>query len=168
MDPSLQDPSDPNYFPIGSILDVRGLVAELRDHLADHDGDEFSVEMVAEITRLIWPNFKSAPEPPQLDEHDLRAERIPAPGQAVHEGDRGVRLTHMPSGLVVESTAGRSYLQNMSAAVDSLRNMLAESAGVSGGTAQTHEHRTFAGEPWECDGSSDVCFGEDDAQTEGQ
>lgn len=54
---SIGDPSDPNYFRLSSIAEIRGLVTDLRDHIEDHgcNDDQVLVAITGDLIRAAWP-----------------------------------------------------------------------------------------------------------------
>lgn len=50
------DPSDPNYFRLESIVDIRGGLVTLRDYIEDEGiADRELVEIANELIRIAWP-----------------------------------------------------------------------------------------------------------------
>jgi hypothetical protein len=64
--------------------------------------------------------------PIQIEVDDLIVEEVRAPDQSVIENDRGVRITHTPTGLIVTFVEYRSQLENKAAALQALRRALVE------------------------------------------
>lgn len=64
-----------------------------------------------------------------IPDEDLLIEVYPRSGN-VHS-DQGVRLTHLPTGLVAESHEERSQMRNKAAALEQLQAMLDTRAGSS-------------------------------------
>lgn len=63
---------------------------------------------------------------PSLDAADIRRDVYPAPDQLAHESPRGVTLAHLPTGLVASCHTERSGVQNVAAAYQKLRRLVAE------------------------------------------
>lgn len=64
---------------------------------------------------------------PEILPGDLRVEVFAAPRNMVRVGaEQGVRLTHIPTGLVAECCSERSQLRNKEAALAELRRKLEE------------------------------------------
>jgi hypothetical protein len=79
-----------------------------------------------EDARAVLDRLAGREPEPEIRSEDCIREAIRADAQPVHEGDRGVRITHRPSGITVESTSERSQLQNTAAAIRELQRRLAE------------------------------------------
>lgn len=64
----------------------------------------------------------------EIDERDIKVEffRAPGPGgQHRNTTDSGVRIRHLPTGIVVQATEHRSQLRNRETAMERLRQALA-------------------------------------------
>jgi peptide chain release factor 2 len=76
----------------------------------------------------LWPDIADDIEI-EIDEKDLRIDRFRASGaggQHVQKNETAVRLTHMPSGIVVSCQNQRSLTQNMQMAMSILKAQLFE------------------------------------------
>lgn len=61
---SISDPSDPNYFRLSSIADIRGLLVDLRDHFEDHGcDDEATFKILGDLIRTAWPALQPEFDP---------------------------------------------------------------------------------------------------------
>lgn len=78
-----------------------------------------------------------------IAEGDLIVERIPAANQQAYEGLAGVRIRHIPTQIVVESTSHRKLLRNKVDALEILRDRLLalEEAGVTAWWDEHEENR---------------------------
>jgi hypothetical protein len=76
--------------------------------------DEVSIELRREDWHIV-----------DIAAADLTVEEIAGQDQPVTEGLRGVRLTHVPTGLIVTSIHGSSQLENKAAAMTELRALVA-------------------------------------------
>jgi hypothetical protein len=63
---------------------------------------------------------------PEINKNDLRVEHIRRPDASVREGDLGVRITHTPSGMMVEAVSEPTRLANTAEALGDLRRLLDE------------------------------------------
>lgn len=66
----------------------------------------------------------------EIKRGDIWVEHIRRPCSPVNEADLGVRMTHTPSGKMVEATSSASRLQNTADALDSLRRLLDDEKGT--------------------------------------
>ncbi len=76
----------------------------------------------------LWPDIADEIEI-EIDEKDLRIDRFRASGaggQHVQKNETAVRITHMPSGIVVSCQNQRSLTQNMQMAMSILKTQLFE------------------------------------------
>jgi peptide chain release factor 2 len=76
----------------------------------------------------LWPDIADEIEV-DIDENDLRIDRFRASGaggQHVQKNETAVRITHLPTGLVVSCQNQRSLTQNMQVAMSVLKSQLYE------------------------------------------
>jgi peptide chain release factor 1 len=90
-------------------------------------------------------------EPVELNPADLRVDTFRssgAGGQHVNKTDSAIRITHAPSGIVVESQTERSQHANRDKAMKRLRAMLAEAEAErrAAATAQTRKLQVGSGD----------------------
>jgi hypothetical protein len=63
---------------------------------------------------------------PEINKNDLLVEHIRRPDAHPLEADLGVRITHTPSGMMVEAVSEPTRLANTAEALDDLRRLLDE------------------------------------------
>ena len=83
-----------------------------------------------------------------LDKADIRVDTFRASGaggQHVNKTDSAVRLTHLPSGIVVECQDERSQLKNRARAMGLLQAKLLDAARARQEAEQTETRRTLVG-----------------------
>ncbi|MCD9028957.1 peptide chain release factor 1 [Luteimonas sp. BDR2-5] len=95
--------------------------------------------------------IEAAGEPVELNPADLKVDTFRssgAGGQHVNKTDSAIRITHLPSGLVVESQTERSQHANRDKAMKRLRAMLAEAEAErrAAATAETRKLQVGSGD----------------------
>ncbi|MGY0634260.1 peptide chain release factor 1 [Luteimonas sp. A478] len=87
-------------------------------------------------------------EPVELNPADLRVDTFRssgAGGQHVNKTDSAIRITHLPSGVVVESQTERSQHANRDKAMKRLKAMLAEAEATRRAAATAHTRKLQVG-----------------------
>jgi len=87
-------------------------------------------------------------EPVEINAADLRVDTFRssgAGGQHVNKTDSAIRITHLPSGVVVESQTERSQHANRDKAMKRLRAMLAEAQAAKAAAAQAETRKLQVG-----------------------
>ena len=87
-------------------------------------------------------------EPIEINASDLRVDTFRssgAGGQHVNKTDSAIRITHMPSGVVVESQTERSQHANRDKAMKRLAAMLADAQAAKAAAAQAQDRKLQVG-----------------------
>lgn len=77
----------------------------------------------SKITYSLYQEGHGMPKDDGLKEEDLLFEPFFAKDQPVNQGPRGIKLTHIPSGVSTSSSTKKSQLENKEVALKRLRSL---------------------------------------------
>lgn len=124
------DPNERELFM--QLITAAGTLATVTDNAAVIISEELDemvrpqIEAVREIlARCPVPEEMWKPGDP-IREDDLMVEHFRAEGQGPHEDPKGVKITHLPTGLSGESYSKRSRLENTDVVMTYIRRKLEE------------------------------------------